>query len=501
MSQLLLPHRYLSRGDIPVFEEDPVVPPIEGVSPFTLEGDDTFNTSSPTLKDGTLLTAQAKVIFDGGLWMLEDFNNRQYSLEGGTIYGQAASDNLYYYARTTGSLFNALALGLRLTGYLGFLDEMATIADIMYGVLAVGYRDEDPASVWGPAHNYLMWVWGLSHPEYHGTDYHPLDNIRSHTVILQLARALDLNRGKTSPAGKDYDALADKWQAYLRDHWMNVWQGPEKVGSGPSGWSNNYEGNWHDIYQVPPGSGHYRAPLGYYPIQSRHHTHTHVGASTAHYYLGLALPEHADATNIGLHGITEYYLNRNYYQYVGAYGTQGVWTRSINFTGHGSTADPTGNYPQPMTYAGYIVMNMVDLWLEGVLPNFPTNWGVPVTRTINDFAISNLLSGEGAQSDLLDNNTLTNLTNANGQTMDIRSAADFGFSNPLNNGQFLGRDYAFLLPWDTPDNKLENHILQRMGTSSAFNGGDITAFPKLMHVVVGRIMKEMGASDWQLGAA
>src|SRR5690606_20766000 len=117
--------------------------------------------------------------------------------------------------------------------------------------------------------------WLRSSSEYRGTDYHGLDNIRTHTPLLQLLHALRVNDAESSPAGHDYEAVADDLEDYIRD-WIKVWQGEEAAvgidedGDPASGWSANYRGNLHEYYRDLIGA---RAGAGEWPIQSRHHTH------------------------------------------------------------------------------------------------------------------------------------------------------------------------------------------------------------------------------------
>lgn len=458
-------------GDAP---PPPPPPPPPGEGSFVIN--DAWDPDNPTARNGTPITGTAKSVLDGVRWLVANHNAQRVTGQSGgssTVNGTADSDNLYHYARVSGPWITELGIALQLTGYARFLDEAVRIGDRMAAVMAVGYRGHDTNVITWSAHPYAMWV--DRYADQIGTDLSILNSGRTWLEIARLAHMLDMNRGKTSPAGYNYSSKADFWIGKLEEY-VAVWQGP-------AAWQANYRGNWHNFYR--PGSSQYRAPAGYWPILSRHHTHTHVGISAMHVYLGRLKSEWSGAEAVGLHGITELLINRNLVRYTNPYGTAATFARSLQNTGHSGN-----NYHEPNTYFGYIVKDLVSLWLDGVLPSFGTTFARPIVRTLNERAFTTSGS-DVATGDIGGGTTITGITNSS-SVLTVTPATSF--ESPLNPTTFFTRDTSLLLPFDTPDDHMQNHLAARY--PSSLDGTNVTDQPRTLAYPLGRLMALIGAGAW-----
>lgn len=489
---------------------DPDPPPQPTGATFSLAINPDFDPDSPVLKNGQLLTGAALQTWKGIDWLIRNHRARRYVQNGGSsVDSLAARDDLYHYARTLACVYGELFTVLRLTGDARVLDELVRIWLIQKAKLHVGYRNPDTGAKY-PTHPYRQWAWDEASSLYRGTDYHPLDNIRTHTPITQLLLALRENEAASSPAGYDYEAIADDLEDYLRD-WVKAWQGPEADlgldadGNPASGWSANYRGNLHEIYRDDVGA---RPGAGQWPIHSRHHAHTHVGASAAHVWLGLAIPDFAAAATVGLAGFTDLFFERNTFHYTGAYGDQALWPRSLHDTGHGELGSGgPGNYAEPSVYLELFWIDIHNLWLQGLIPDYPTVFAQPITRTLNQYTFSGLTTSQGMQADVLAGQSKTGASAparlVDGATLDfITAAGQPGVGAPRSNANLVHASLCQLQAWDTPDDRMEEHVWDRMGRSTLFydSGGTPISRPRVLSPSIGLLLKQVGAKDWVLDA-
>lgn len=503
----ILRANYPTSGSAPP-EPDP--PPAPTGATFSLAINPDFDPDSPVLKNGQVLSGAALQTWRGIDWLIRNHRARRYVQNGGSsVDALAARDNLYHYARTLACVYGELFTVLRLTGDARVLDELVRIWLIQKAKLHVGYRNPDTGAKY-PTHPYRQWAWDESSELYRGTDYNVQDNIRTHTPITQLLLALRENEAATSPTGYDYEQVGDDLEDYLRD-WVKAWQGPEaalgiaKNGSPASGWSANYRGNLHEHYRDLVGA---RPGAGQWPIQSRHHTHTNLGASAAHVWLGLAIPDYAAAAPVGLAGVTDLFFERNLFHFTGSYGDSVVWPRSLHDTGHGTFADPLGNYAQPSAYLELFWIDLHNLWLEGVIPDYPTVFAQPVTRTLNQYLFTGLTTSQGMQQDVLAGEAKTGAAAparlVDGQKLDFISAIGQPGrgSTPRSNSNLVHASLCQLQAWDTPDDRMQLHVWDRMGRSSAFydTGGTPLSRPRVLSPSIGLLLKQVGAKDWVLDA-
>lgn len=488
-------------------------PPPVGDSLFSMEGVESFNLSSPRLKNNIELTGEAKEVFDGIIWLNNNLSQHYVDAGHAGPYVTAASGtgtgNLYQYARTLAAMDNALAIMLRLTGYLGFLDEWVRIKNIQAHNFTTSFYNTGvnlDSRVAKVPHPYRKWLWMSTGDAYRGTDFHGLDNLRAHAPVAQMLYALRLNQGKTSPKGvylpgtsspntvaSTYGQVADYWEQYLRD-WVKAWQGPQTEGL--PGWEQYYKGSQHYVYNT--SSSNQRPATGCWPIHSRHHTHTHVGASVLHYYLGKAIPEFSLASEVGVYGIEEYFINRNMYYWNNGGLKHGIFPRSMVLTGHSPNI-----YAEPSNYNGYIVMDMVGAWLEGILPNYSDDFGVPYARTVANYSLNGVPSNQGIRKDPANlsfgqTRATTRKGGAAVTLLDIQtgSGGEFTYTNEFeSNGNFMYRSLVLCMPWED-SNTIENHVKARFTGGSYSQSGDYKARPRVMNPAIAYLMKLTGAKTW-----
>src|SRR5690606_13450222 len=126
--------------------------------------------------------------------------------------------------------------------------------------LDTGYRGHDPDVVTWDASPFRCWVTtgGGQPANLYGTDLSTMNEVKWHAGLAMYTYALSLNRGKTSPDGKDYEAEYDFWIDYLANDFVPKWSG-----GGTSGWRDTYRG----VRRTPTYSNpHARAGAGEWPI-------------------------------------------------------------------------------------------------------------------------------------------------------------------------------------------------------------------------------------------
>lgn len=447
-----------------------------------------WNTSKPTLRDGTVLSGEALTAYQGIQWYMVDPDVR-----GDENYGStAAKDDSYVYGRTLQTHLSTLLVGLQATGDPLWLDEFARLTDIMYTKLAVGWRDYDPAYVDGGGsyqHPYKCWVYrhgeatnpGSSDPaiaQYFGTDYH-LDTARTHVSIVAGTRAFEANRGIASPKGYNYGALADKWKTYLWDEFRHVWSGHMT-----EDWVtqiDSYAGQWR-------ASPNARPELGQYPLFDRQHLHTSLGMNRLHYHWGKLFGEDAALSNgiTGMHELTDknlFSINNSKYG-----GTSITWPRTLHFIGHDDN-----NYHHPTTYARNVFADLIEVWLDGGHDQdikevfFKPAWKQLNWRVLN----RSISSGSSSNATAADMNDQVVVTGVNAEGNSLQLIGSSGFSGRTNKQWALDK-YQLSLAFDTDDGHGEakcRDIFNNAGIGSLSQPEDVT-FP------LGLILKLGGARDW-----
>ena len=135
----------------------------------------------------------------------------------------ADRDDTWWYSHDLTTNLQAQLLVFRATGDVWFLDMIHELCSIMNSRLAAPYRDtcNDPGGAQeGYSDGYLKWV-ERAYPTCanQGTDIRRDYDYGAHYCSILMAYVLHVNRGVTSPTGKDYGALADSTLAYHINHY------------------------------------------------------------------------------------------------------------------------------------------------------------------------------------------------------------------------------------------------------------------------------------------
>lgn len=484
---------------------------------FTLEINEEFDPDNPVLKNGTKLTGKALESWNGIKYLLDDYVAKKYLVLPG-LESRAKRQDLYYYGRELGEVHAELMIVLRLTGWNRCLDLAVQIMDWQLGTLIDTPFTDLGSSIRLPVHAYRRWPWTFStSAAYYGNDNHQQDNSRTHAPLWQLAYALKTNIGKTSEAGYNYQSKYNTLIDYLED-WIKAWSGPEqdlgitKSGSSwvpASNWSPTYKGSLHGYYTGANDATAYRAGVNgqpNYPIMSRHHVHSHIGASLSTYFMGKTLPQHSAAAEIGRHGFEELFLKRNCYMFTpppshgSPYeGYHMVWPRACYFTGHYDTSHTNHqNYAQPIKYASYVAMDSFNMWLDGQIPSMPEFMGEPLAKTMNHYVLTDTPYSGDMAPDLLNALTLPAASNYYGQTIPFKSAIGGDGWNTTSYGwQAISHLHLYMI-WDTDDDHWETYMGEELQRSALSEDGAGYDAPYVLTPNIGRMLKYAGAADWHL---
>ena len=140
----------------------------------------------------------------------------------------AGSGDLREYGYPLQQYMAFLITGLRATGDLRFLDQVAQVAGTMADSLVTEWYDADDDRWYEPDDGTAgLRRFLLLHDEAGsdaGKDVQILSSILAHGTIAHFAYAFEANRGNTSPAGVDYGSLADFWTSYLVDDFEAIWR-------------------------------------------------------------------------------------------------------------------------------------------------------------------------------------------------------------------------------------------------------------------------------------
>ncbi|MEX2541123.1 MAG: hypothetical protein WD314_04915 [Trueperaceae bacterium] len=261
----------------------------------------------------------------------------------------AASDNLYEYSRLVHTYVVSLLTGLRATGDLRLLDEADQISELMRAQLADSWRGTGNRE--SNRDGYLNWVWRNDTSEEHlGKDLHQTDEMGTHSLVAELAWAYASNKDHPSPAGVDYGERADFWLDYLQNH---------------------FEAKWRERNQV-------RWPR--FPFINRPHMHETVSFIKYHYYMyRLTAREQYLSEAKRLSDL----VYEEFRQVQTDAGPAFVWPRSIVSEG-GSE-----RYLMPTTYSSLVLLDSLDLHLEGFYGWADGSVPERFANTVSQFIIDN----------------------------------------------------------------------------------------------------------------
>jgi hypothetical protein len=346
----------------------------DGYDLFGLAGNQSFNPASPTLKDGTSITGDMLTYYNGlRHWALNYRGASTLSLidafDRSTQYSMARHGQQTLYP-----ILNAF----RLTGDLALLDRILVALDALKANFVTSWnasmhtsgaafqRDKWTTRGWwmgsdaASASPYRKLLHGQDggQDDYTGTDGVLLNATKFMAMMTLCAWALHVNRGKTSPAGRNYATEADYWGGLVFDN-TKAWS--ETAPSSPS-WAT------HSLYRGDQYSGDSaRRPWGSYPVLARNEAHAAADGMVNTRYLGL-LGVHANSAvpiSNAASAVTKASemwattVPRAFLATTGTYGSHIVvpgnrWYR----------LDPAGEILRTV-YTGYVALTMVQEWLSG----------------------------------------------------------------------------------------------------------------------------------------
>lgn len=264
------------------------------------------------------------------------------------IMEHATSNDLYRYARELNTYLTTMLTALRVTGDLKLLDEVDRLAQHMRAQLDdrwFGRAAFDAGSVDG----YLNWVWDQSTSTQHrGRDIHEIDEMRTHSLVAQLAWAFSVNQDLPSPNGVDYAERASFWLDYLVNH---------------------FEAKWRDRHDLPwPG----------FPILARPHVHETMEFIRYHHYMYLLTgkePYRREAERLSD------LIVDNFKEVETDSGPALVTPRSVLAEGGQQ------NYLIPTTYVRYVYLTAIDLYFQDFAPWSSDEVMEKLARSMSEFVI------------------------------------------------------------------------------------------------------------------
>lgn len=398
----------------------PPPPPTSGV--FDLVANPNFDPVNPTIKTGDAFNQEMKDIYQGLL---------DYYIEGSGELGlnnttniliQLGNQDSYNVARYAWRLFGPFVIFFRLTGDLRLLDAIARYANLAYngGMWTANSNNGQfhPNEATGMAyHEKRTWIWTQSaSTDFWGNDKHPTDTPGAFNCLVMAAAALQANRNEVSPEhGAGYYASeADKWLA-VYEGYRQVWSAdPSWDGSWPNGITASDMNGWYDGYWE--GGNYDRQPSNQWPMNRRTFTHSNMESASLHYHMGKLLGLES-LGQMAIDDLMGKFVDREvYYDEVGGNPTA--------FYGRAFTSLISGTtYLMPQTYQEYVVVDLVNLWLEGdpgtrvtlemleALANGYKEWGLKVGNTSALLGACDVGGGSAKTG-----------TNASGQTITLADA-------------------------------------------------------------------------------
>ena len=391
-------------------EPDPIVidpPPATGFESdgehYGLRINPDFDPARPTLKDGTLMTGDMLTQYRAATkWALEaDATSGDWARM--NLLNRMGHPDLYNVARE-GQVALAPLFGMqRLSGdgrlldraAVGFARLRANFVTKWESIDGSGWDDKYPVDFgdpWSP-HEKTLYRGGGGDATENGTDLSNLNIVKLYAMMAEFAWALHVNRDAPSPAGLDYNALADEWGRRI-ETFYETW-----AGDAGSDWTQNYRGvdGIEDESLRFPSGGRYRerAPWGVWPVMLRNEAHAGMDSVGLTYYLGKLgmtglwdIPNPEAAITMA-DAMVKQMRERSMVECMTPTGPGLLSRRSRWFTGE---MEGAGAVAFRSTYASYTSGSFISWHLIGRWRNlYDADTMAKITRT---FASSTLPSGE-----------------------------------------------------------------------------------------------------------
>lgn len=470
--------RYIPRG-VPEAGGTPPPPPPPGQTGiFDLTANPSFDPQNPTIKTGVAFNQEMKDIYNGLL---------NYYIEGEGELGTEAEFNMatqlgnqdsYNVGRYGYRLFGVFMVFFRLTGDLRLLDAIARYANFGYnGMWTANSNGGNWPSFETSGieyHEERTWVYTQNTGDFYGNDTHETDTPRAFNTFIQAALALHMNRNETSPKyGAGYYATqADKWIA--------VYEGYRKIWSADASWDSSWPNgitasnmnSWYNGYWYGSGSWR-RQPSNQWPMNRRTFTHTNTGSLCLHYFMGRLL----GLENLGqmaMDDLLAKFTNQEVYYQTSGGKEYAFWSRAYSSL-------TSSVYMHPLTYAEYTIIDLVNMWLDGV-PDISDRIFKAAANTYADRCLKGTISSFTSWPDMGGGSDRTGM-NVAGETITMPTAcnAGAGFCVDKTEYQMVYFGSALLIPWNT---KLHDWLragwMRRNGSFSS---------PKLLSVIAGIFLK------------
>jgi len=361
----------------------------DGYDTYGLEGNESFDSAAPTLKDGTPFTPEMTTLYNA--FMTSFLSNSSNSYHNINVMN---NPNVYQQARRGQLAQLPATAAFRMTGDLRILDRLIYGYTLMNDNLANGWSGHNVATLdarsvqwasagqiregvttvgnpWG-THRALKWTATPITDYRYQTDIHNFDEGKSRTSMAEFAWMLHLNRGKTSPAAHNYATLADKWAGIMggtdgvHTSWWWAWSGAPITNH----WARfNYRG----ITGNPEHTWPSRAAPGTWPVYWNDEGHTAYNNADLNRWLGLlgqhgsqgggslaiTSPADAAAAAVECAAITQHY----WVPCIDSHGFPSIITR-------GSLGPTSSRYVEPLrgTYTGYAASSAITSFLTGAYP-------------------------------------------------------------------------------------------------------------------------------------
>lgn len=351
---------------------EPYTPPTptgdfnDGHDLFGLEGNESFNPASPTLKDGTSITSSMLTHITAYTYWRDNQSSAHTNWQiAGT--GALGNSDLYGAARNGQIVHDTIIRMFRLTGDLRDLDLLCLGYDALQANLTTAWASctvggliesccgGDDGNPWSPYLKLNQTYDG------DGNDLVMLNASKLWSLAAEFTWALHLNQSKTSPAGLNYGTRLTYWKARLED-FAKAWSETTAAC-----WANNYSGVDAGGSSGVDNMGPYRSrqTWGKYPVVVKNESHAALNAIILHRYLGLL----GINASLGILNPTDALVAAN--QMVTAARANGY--RACSNADHGDSLvfphnrplTGSDNTPQGMTYTGYMAASLVNMWLTG----------------------------------------------------------------------------------------------------------------------------------------
>jgi hypothetical protein len=385
---------YESPGYLPQAGGQPASTFSDDYDLFGLEGRSTgsnsgfaFNTSAPTLKDGTPITGSMLTYYNATVAWAQNASATQ------RLTSTFNTDNSYSASRNSQPIVDAIMRSFRLTGDLRLLDALVSGFNTLASRFKTTWIDYVPSrfdgrTEWatpGSVRNGVTMTGDPWHPYpiksnylngtnwQYGTDVSYLNTLKLWALASEFAWALHLNRLKSSPAGHNYATLSTAWSLRV-EQFVKAWSETTSAH-----WSRNYRGvdelsaTGHAIPNTLTSGTRHRQTWGLWPFWLYNGHHPALDSVMLARYCGLLarvgainvpnpVTNGVYASDVAAREMVRAFFIGNphpsHVSYSGPYGDAIAMTHTNGFTGD-------ERHIQRSTYLGYAGGRYIQAWLTG----------------------------------------------------------------------------------------------------------------------------------------